>query len=88
MLLTDKDCICGTISLIVVIRLVAKSDGEHLYTLYSLHCSDLRDIGCHVKVIDGCQQLDKETRYIRIYVCTYTYVCISAYSKYIHTVCT
>ena len=23
---------------------------------------DLRDIGCYIKVIDGCQQLDKETR--------------------------
>jgi len=25
---------------------------------------DLRDIGCYIKVIDGCQQLDKETRYL------------------------
>ena len=25
---------------------------------------DLHDIGCFVKVIDGCQQLDKETRYV------------------------
>lgn len=25
---------------------------------------DLHDIGCYAKVIDGCQQLDKETRYI------------------------
>ncbi|CAH3034314.1 unnamed protein product [Porites lobata] len=25
---------------------------------------DLHDIGCFVKVIDGCQQLDKETRYM------------------------
>ena len=25
---------------------------------------DLRDIGCYIKVIDGCQQLDRETRYI------------------------
>lgn len=24
---------------------------------------DLQDIGCYIKVIDGCQQLDKETRY-------------------------
>ena len=24
---------------------------------------DLHDIGCYVKVIDGCQQLDKETRW-------------------------
>ena len=23
---------------------------------------DLHDIGCYAKVIDGCQQLDKETR--------------------------
>ena len=26
---------------------------------------DLRDIGCYIKVIDGCQQLDKETRYLQ-----------------------
>lgn len=25
---------------------------------------DLSDIGCHVKVIEGAQQLDKETRWI------------------------
>ena len=25
---------------------------------------DLQDIGCYIKVIDGCQQLDRETRYI------------------------
>ena len=25
--------------------------------------SDLEDIGCHIKVIGGCQHLDKETRY-------------------------
>lgn len=29
----------------------------------SLH-RDLHDIGCYIKVIDGCQQLDKETRYL------------------------
>ncbi|XP_064614960.1 uncharacterized protein LOC135479136 [Liolophura sinensis] len=25
-------------------------------------CRDLQDIGCYIKVIEGCQQLDKETR--------------------------
>lgn len=31
---------------------------------------DLHDIGCFVKVIDGCQQLDKETRYRNSNTCT------------------
>ena len=29
-----------------------------------LSARDLHDIGCHIKVIDGCQQLDRETRYV------------------------
>ena len=28
---------------------------------------DLRDVGCYVKVIDGCQQLDKKTKYFIYY---------------------
>ena len=30
---------------------------------FLLSARDLHDIGCHIKVIDGCQQLDRETRY-------------------------
>jgi hypothetical protein len=30
---------------------------------------DLEDIGCYIKVIHGCQQLDKETRYSEMCIC-------------------
>jgi len=33
---------------------------QYMYVLVIYR--DLRDIGCYIKVIDGCQQLDKETR--------------------------
>ena len=36
----------------------------YMYCIF-LCCRDLNDIGCFIKVIDGCQQLDKETRYVR-----------------------
>ena len=35
-----------------------------LCSSFLLPARDLHDIGCHIKVIDGCQQLDRETRYI------------------------
>lgn len=34
----------------------------HLSTIFLLFCRDLSDIGCFIKVIEGCQQLDKETK--------------------------
>ena len=39
-----------------------------LWSTFGFCPRDLRDIGCYIKVIDGCQQLDKETRFV-IFIC-------------------
>ena len=57
----------------------------YVYDICSLYMhisSDLRDIGCYIKVIDGCQQLDKETRFIiilHLYIYIYIYIAMSIY---------
>ena len=35
---------------------------------------DLNDIGCYIRVINGCHQLDKETRLVYVVMCLVTIV--------------
>lgn len=29
---------------------------------------DMEDLGCYIKIIEGCQQLDRETKYVHFYL--------------------